>query len=107
MEQTKLEKKSSPPAAVKREVPIVVRAKGAREVAVTGDFTKWSSEGIRLRKGPNDEWRTILELEPGEYQYRLLIDGSWQDDPLAARRVPNPYGGENCVLKVLPLRSER
>lgn len=106
MEQTKLERKSSPTAS-KREVPIVVRAKGASEVAVTGDFTQWSKEGIRLRKGPNDEWRTILELEPGEYQYRLLVDGNWQDDPQAARRVPNPFGGQNCVLKVPPVRSER
>lgn len=98
MEQIK-EKRASQPV---REVPIVVSAKGAAQVAITGDFTRWSKDGIRLRRGQNDEWRTTLELQPGEYQYKLLIDGEWADDPQAAARVPNPYGGTNCLLKVPP-----
>ena len=97
MEQVKSDRKV--PASV-REVPIVVRAKGAGSVAITGDFTRWSPDGLRLRKGPNDEWRATLALEPGEYQYKLLIDGVWEDDPLATHRVPNPFGGLNCILKV-------
>ena len=48
----------------------------------------------------------LLELEPGEHQYRLVIDGVWQDDPQAVKRVPNPYGGFNSVLRVPP-RGER
>jgi hypothetical protein len=105
MEPMKTER-SKPTLITTREVPFTARAKGASEVIVTGDFTQWSAEGIRLRKGPHDEWRTVLELEPGEYQYRLLVDGSWQDDPQAAKRVPNPYGGHNAVLRVAA-RGER
>src|SRR5437588_2129939 len=99
MEHIKTER-SKPSLITTREVAFTARAKGASEVIVTGDFTKWSAEGIRLRKGPNDEWRTVLELEPGEYQYRLLVDGNWQDDPQSSKRVPNPYGGQNSVLRV-------
>ncbi|HLY12064.1 MAG TPA: glycogen-binding domain-containing protein [Planctomycetota bacterium] len=105
MEPTKTER-SKPSLNATREVPFVARAKGANEVIVTGDFTHWSAEGIRLRKGPHDEWRTVLELEPGEYQYRLLVDGSWQDDPQSSKKVPNPYGGHNSILRV-PARGER
>lgn len=105
MESIKTERNKSAQGAT-REVPFTVRAKGASEVVVTGDFTQWTRDGIRLRKGPNDEWRTVLELEPGEHQYRLVIDGNWQDDPQAAKRVPNPYGGFNSVLRV-PARGER
>jgi 1,4-alpha-glucan branching enzyme len=105
MESTKMERSKST-QGVTREVPFTVRAKGANEVVVTGDFTQWTRDGIRLRKGPNDEWRTVLELEPGEHQYRLVIDGNWQDDPQATKRVPNPYGGYNSVLRV-PARGER
>ena len=105
MESTKTERGKSTQTAT-REVPFTVRAKGASEVVVTGDFTQWTRDGIRLRKGPNDEWRTVLELEPGEHQYRLVIDGNWQDDPQATKRVPNPYGGHNSVLRV-PARGER
>ena len=106
MESMKTERSRSAATATTREVPFTVRAKGASEVVVTGDFTQWSRDGIRLRKGPNDEWRTVLELEPGEHQYRLVIDGNWQDDPQATKRVPNPYGGQNSVLRV-PARGER
>jgi len=87
-----------------RQVPIVVNAEGASEVSITGDFTEWSEEGIALRRSGNGEFRTVLQLEPGEYQYRLLIDGEWKDDPRAPRRVANPSGTENCILEVPPVR---
>jgi len=83
-----------------KKVPFVVRAKNASSVAITGDFTRWSAEGIALRKGVNGEWRTTLELKPGEHQYRLIIDGQWSDDPQAVKRQPNPYGGQNCILTI-------
>jgi 1,4-alpha-glucan branching enzyme len=83
-----------------KPVRLVVRAEGARAVVVTGDFTNWTLEGIPLSKNGGGEWNTTLKLVPGEYQYRLRIDGEWQDDPRAERRVPNAYGTENCVLVV-------
>ena len=45
-------------------------------------------------------WRTVISLEPGEYQYRLLVDEEWKDHAEANRRVPNLFGTENCVLTV-------
>lgn len=75
-------------------------APGAKEVIVTGDFCGWTKEGIRLSSSGNGQWETILQLAPGEYQYRLLVDGRWQDHPSAKKRVPNPFGSENCVLAV-------
>lgn len=83
-----------------RRVSIVVKAPDAKEVRVTGDFTRWSKQGIRLSDDGNGHWRTVLPLDPGEYQYRLLIDGNWQDHEDATDRVANPFGSENCVLKV-------
>ncbi len=83
-----------------RQVPIEVRADGAKEVAITGDFNRWEREGLTLKSDGNGKWRTGLELRPGEYQYRLIVDGQWRDHPEAAKRVPNPFGTENCVLIV-------
>jgi hypothetical protein len=105
MESTKTERRKPSPVAA-RQVPFIVRAKGASEVVLTGEFTQWTPDGIRLRKGTSDEWRAVLALEPGEYQYRLVIDGHWQEDPQASKRVPNPYGGFNSVLMV-PARGDR
>jgi 1,4-alpha-glucan branching enzyme len=83
-----------------RLVPIDVRADGAKKVAITGDFNRWAKEGTPLSASGKASWRTVLELPPGEYQYRLIVDGQWQDHPEAKKRVPNPFGTENCVLIV-------
>jgi hypothetical protein len=90
----------SPARSVKRQVAVTVQAEGAREVVVTGDFTGWAPDRQRLDEIRRGEWSTLLELAPGEYQYRLLIDGEWRDDPQARQRVPNAFGSENCILVV-------
>lgn len=83
-----------------RPVAVTVRAQDAAEVVITGDFTGWSDAGIPLKRGARGEFRGTLTLEPGQYQYRLRIDGRWADHADAPRRVPNPFGGDNCVLDV-------
>lgn len=83
-----------------RRVPVTVKAQGAREVVLTGDFTGWAIDKVRLAPVKEGEWLGQLELAPGEYQYRLIVDGQWRDHPEAAKKVPNPYGSENCVLTV-------
>ncbi len=100
MEKVKLDRVPDRPAAKVRQVPVSVRADHAAEVSITGDFTGWSEDGISLRKSRTGQFRVILELPPGQYQYRLKIDGQWADDLEAAQRVPNPFGSENCVLDV-------
>ena len=83
-----------------RRVPIVVKQTIAEEVRVTGDFTGWREDGVRLSHDGKGDWRTVLSLEPGEHQYRLLVDGEWKDHAEATERVGNPFGSENCVLRV-------
>jgi 1,4-alpha-glucan branching enzyme len=92
--------KGSAVEAALKAVPLSVRAPGARKVIVTGDFTGWSRDGLPLREGVSGDWRTILAFLPGEYQYRLIIDGRWCDDAHATQKVPNPYGSQNCVFRV-------
>ena len=93
-------------AAVKSErsslkkIQLVTHMDDVHEVVVTGDFTGWSEDGIRLAEEEEGVWETTLQLAPGEYQYRLRVDGEWRDHPEAERRVRNPYGSENCVLTV-------
>lgn len=96
----KLEAARKTGKAKRKSVPFVVKGIEAREVAVTGDFTEWSADGIRLDPGTDGEWRATLLLEPGEYEYRLRVDGEWRDDREAERRVSNPFGTENGVLTV-------
>jgi hypothetical protein len=37
---------------------------------------------------------------PGTYQYRLIVDGVWQEDPSNPEQVPNYSGGFNSILQV-------
>lgn len=89
-----------PSSALLKKIPFTARLAGAREVLLTGDFTNWTSSALRLNPTPDGAWTALLQLAPGEYQYRLLVDGQWRDHPEAQRRVPNPFGTENCVLIV-------
>jgi hypothetical protein len=88
------------PSAARRVTLIAPLAGPAQVVIVTGDFSNWSPEGIRLERGADGKWSTTLQLRPGEYQYRLIVDGEWWNNPGAGRRVPNAFGSENDVLVV-------
>ncbi|HSQ58225.1 MAG TPA: hypothetical protein VLM40_21045 [Gemmata sp.] len=80
---------------------IIVPIPGAHSVIVTGSFCGWSREGRSLSYDRNGEvWGGVLTLPPGRYEYRLLVDGEWHDDPTCDNRVPNPFGSENCVFEV-------
>ncbi len=98
MSRSKLPRKSGVDRP--RRVPVVVRIEGAQEVVLTGDFTQWALDRVRLEKGEGNQWCTELVLPPGEYQYRLRVDGSWRDDPRCPRLVPNAFGTQNNILVV-------
>jgi hypothetical protein len=89
-----------PPVSPLKKVPHNIKADGAREVVLTGDFTQWAKDQIRLTPTAGGEWITVLELAPGEYQYRLIVDGEWRDHSEASKKIGNPFGTQNCVLTV-------
>jgi hypothetical protein len=45
-------------------------------------------------------YRAQLLLPPGDYQFRILVDGEWADDLDCERKVSNPFGTENSILAV-------
>lgn len=75
-------------------------APDAVSVLLVGDFTRWQANPVRLVKGDGGLWTASVNLPPGTYHYRFLVDGQWRDDPECTVRVPNPYGGENAVRTV-------
>lgn len=77
-----------------------ITAPGALSVMLVGDFTQWQDKPIRMVKRGGGLWTASVNLPPGTYHYRFLVDGQWRDDPENRLRVPNPYGGENSVRAV-------
>jgi hypothetical protein len=89
-----------PAAGGGKRVTLVAPIREAREVVATGDFTSWSAEGVRLKQRADGTWAAALQLSPGEYQYRLRVDGRWENNPAADRRAANAFGSENDILVV-------
>jgi chromosome partitioning protein len=79
-------------------VVFTVEAAGAERVQLVGDFNDWTAEGSEMQRDGR-YWKKVLNLEPGRYLYRFVVDGNWQNDPLNATVEPCP-GGFNSVLVV-------
>ena len=72
----------------------------AQTVFLDGDFNNWDGTSHPLKKNSNGTWKITINLLPGRYEYRLLVDGAWKNDPRCTTFTPNPFGEENCVLTV-------
>ena len=44
--------------------------------------------------------RLTLDLAPGLYRYKFLIDSEWHEDPANERKEQNEFGGYNSVIEV-------
>ncbi|MBD3349719.1 MAG: hypothetical protein GF400_11070 [Candidatus Eisenbacteria bacterium] len=84
----------------REEVELEARFAGAEEVYVAGDFNNWEPEADRLEEVEDGVFRITLDLLPGTYEYKFVVDGAWKEDPDNPNSVPDPYGGNNSVLTV-------
>lgn len=75
-------------------------APNAASVFVAGSFNAWDAAATPLKKGTAGSWQIEMELRPGTYEYRFVVDGNWQEDPSACDSVENPYGTRNSIKHV-------
>ena len=69
----------------------------AKAVFVAGDFNGWDPLADRMVKR-NGTFCKRIRLEPGEYQFKFVVDGEWMADPAADAQVVNSFGSQNSVL---------
>jgi hypothetical protein len=41
-----------------------------------------------------------VNLGPGTYRYKFLVDTEWREDPANPRKEVNEYGGYNSIIDV-------
>lgn len=71
------------------------------KVAVAGDFNGWSDTADRLKRDPElGVWQACVNVPPGRYRYRLIVDGNWTNDPYNSYVESNPFGELNSVVEV-------
>jgi len=98
-------KSTSPPANATesplKKAKFSFKAARAGSVKLAGDFTNWEKGPIEMTTSDNVDWSAVISLQPGQYAYRFIVDGKWQDDPQCTRRVTNPFGTENAVIEII------
>jgi len=102
MKTTKRTKKSTSAStlAQAKRIRLQHHAPEAKRVCVAGSFNEWQPEAAPLKAEADGLWNLELNLPPGTYEYRFVVDGCWCDDPNATETTPNLFGGHNAVLRV-------
>lgn len=54
--------------------------KDARSVKLSGTFNDWDKNGYTMAHN-GDEWTISVNLRPGKYLYKFIVDGKWILDP--------------------------
>ena len=100
---TKNGKKLAPETSGK--TVFVCRSDGAQSVVLAGSFNDWDPTQMRMDSQDDGSWRAELELAPGRYEYKFIVDGAWCCEPGRADAecpdcVPNTFGTMNRVIEV-------
>lgn len=71
----------------------------AESVLLSGNFNDWSTSGMAMERADSG-WVATLQLQPGKYYYKFIVDGIWRSDPLNNKQEPDGHGGHNSVYYV-------
>lgn len=98
--------KSTKAAAANKRVTLCCRVPTAQSVFVAGTFNDWHPEATPMIRGDEGVWTVELDISPGRYEFKFVVDGQWCCEPgaddanLECECVPNPFGTMNRLLDV-------
>ncbi len=74
----------------------------ATTASLCGDFNKWNSTALPMKRRKDGRFSTTVPLEAGRtYRFRYLLDGErWENDWAADGYVPNSFGTEDSLIKL-------
>ncbi len=84
-----------------------LHAPDATAVFIAGTFNGWKPDTHPMKRSEDGWWTIILDLSPGSYEYKFVVDGVWcctLADPASSEAdlncVPNEFGTANRTLSV-------
>jgi enterochelin esterase-like enzyme len=86
--------------ALAEPVTFTLDAPQAREVFLAGEMTDWDAGKRALQRGPDGRWALTLDLAPGQWVYKFVVDGAWMPDPGHANRDADGRDGEHSFVFV-------
>jgi chromosome partitioning protein len=73
----------------------------AKDVYIVGEFNNWKiGNETKLSKLADGTWQARLNLQPGKYRYKFVVDGQWILDSQNQEKEYNQYGTLDSVIKV-------
>ncbi len=77
--------------------------KSYRSVNLVGTFNGWNKGATPMKVDPDGRtWKVNIAIEPGEIQYKFVLDDEvWITDP-AGKSVDDGEGHQNSILVILP-----
>jgi chromosome partitioning protein len=84
-----------------QEVTFVIEAPAASEIYLVGEFNDWAiDDSSRLLRGENGLWEKRMELSPGTYRYKFLVDGEWNIDHRNQKVESNRFGSFDSIISI-------
>ena len=71
-----------------------------KRLQLAGDFNNWVPDHNIETRNINGHWQKVFTAAPGVYEYRIVVDGKWQQDPTNPAEIPNELGGINSLLQI-------
>lgn len=70
-----------------------------KSCSLAGSFNNWDKTAAPMENAGDNTWKVTLELQPGEHQYKFVLDDeNWETDPDAAEYSQDMY--RNAVLRL-------
>ncbi|HOY32880.1 MAG TPA: alpha-amylase family glycosyl hydrolase [Bacteroidales bacterium] len=91
----------------KLKIPFTFDPQGKtyKTVQIMGDYNGWNPANT-VMNFTDEKWRAGLLLKPGNYLYKIVVDGKLITDPANPDSADNFIGGFNSVLKIKTLTEE-
>ena len=97
-----------------RKVEFVLPAPEEKEVYLAGEFNGWDPQSLPMVRDEGGAWEAEMELLPGRYEFKPLMDGAWREDVscrvmiaaisfkliLDLEKVSNPFGTQNFAFRI-------
>ena len=72
----------------------------ARQVFLAGEMTDWDQGKRAMTRGTDGVWRLQLDLAPGQWLYKFVVDGRWVHDPATPDHDADGQGGQHSFVFV-------
>jgi hypothetical protein len=70
----------------------------AYSVSVAGSFNNWDARANEMQKDEEGTWRAVVQLGPGTYEYKFVVNGAdWMADP-DNPKVVGDYGNSQIEI---------